>query len=136
MSGTDEKRVVWVGSSQKDLRNMPDAVRSEIGFALYEAQLGLMPASVKPLKGYKGAGVLEVVENNDGDTFRAVYTVRFEGVLYVLHAFQKKSSRGIATPKKELDLVEARLKEAARHYAAHSARAKAGAARGGPAKKG
>ena len=115
---------------------MPDAVRSEIGFALYEAQLGLMPASVKPLKGYKGAGVLEVVENNDGDTFRAVYTVRFEGVLYVLHAFQKKSSRGIATPKKELDLVEARLKEAARHYAAHSAHAKAGAARGGPAKKG
>lgn len=126
MSGTDEKRVVWVGSSLKDLRSMPDAVRSEIGFALYEAQQGLTPANVKPLKGYKGAGVLEVVENNDGDTFRAVYTVRFEGVLYVLHAFQKTSRRGIATPKKELDLVEARLKEAARHYAAHLAPRKGG----------
>lgn len=72
--------------------------------------------SAKPLKGFKGAGVLEVVENYDGDTYRAVYTVRFAEVIYVLHCFQKKSKSGIATPKQDLDLIQARLKTAEVEY--------------------
>ena len=94
---------VFVGSSQKDLRAFPAAVRSEIGQSLFEAQLGEHPRNAKPLKGF--AGVLEIRDNFDGDTYRAVYTTRLEGVLYVLHAFQKKSTRGIATPQRHLDLI-------------------------------
>ncbi len=88
-----------------------------MGFALYAAQCGDKHVSVKPLKGFRGAGVLEIVEDHDGDTFRAVYTVRFREALYVLHAFQKKSRKGIATPAKEIDLVRSRLKEAEQHHA-------------------
>lgn len=105
------KPAVFVGSSRRDLREFPSKVRSEIGQALFEAQLGDHPASAKPLKGF-GSGVLEIRDNFDGDTYRAVYTVRFEGVLYVLHAFQKKSTKGIATPQRHLDLVRKRLREA------------------------
>jgi phage-related protein len=90
------KPTVFVGSSRKDLQGFPASVRGEIGQALFEAQLGDHPHSAKPLKGM--GGVLEIRDNFDGDTYRAVYTVRFEGVLYVLHAFQKKSTSGIATP--------------------------------------
>lgn len=101
---------VFVGSSQKDLRAFPSAVRSEIGQSLFEAQLGEHPGNAKPLKGL--GGVLEIRDNFDGDTYRAVYTVRFEGILYVLHAFQKKSTSGIATPQRHMDLIRQRLRDA------------------------
>lgn len=104
------KPAVFVGSSRKDLRAFPTAVRTEIGQALFEAQLGDHPRNAKPLKGL--GGVLEIRDNFDGDTYRAVYTVRFEGVLYVLHAFQKKSSSGIATPQRHIDLIRQRLRDA------------------------
>ena len=110
------KPVEWVGSSQRDVRAFPDGVKEEVGFALYQAQLGGKHVSAKPLKGFKGAGVLEVVEDHDGDTYRTVYTVRFSKAIYVLHAFQKKSKRGIRTPKVDIELVDARLKRAATHY--------------------
>ena len=86
-----------------------------MGFAIYQAQAGLRHRNAKPLKGF-GSGVLEVVARHDGDTFRAVYAVRFETAVYVLHAFQKKTRRGIATPKQELDLVRRRLRVAEQHY--------------------
>ena len=101
---------MFVGSSRKDLQGFPATVRSEIGQALFEAQLGDHPHSAKPLKGL--SGVLEIRDNFDGDTYRVVYTVRFEGALYVLHAFQKKSTKGIATPQRHLDLIRKRLREA------------------------
>jgi phage-related protein len=104
------KPTVFVGSSRKDLQGFPASVRGEIGQALFEAQLGDHPHSAKPLKGM--GGVLEIRDNFDGDTYRAVYTVRFEGVLYVLHAFQKKSTSGIATPQRHMDLVKQRLRDA------------------------
>jgi len=87
-----------------------------VGGALWDAQLGLKAPFAKPLKGFGGAGVLEIVDDFDGDTYRAVYTVRFAGVVYVLHAFQKKSKHGIATPRAELDLIEQRLKRAREDY--------------------
>ena len=99
---------MFVGSSERDLRGFPAPVRREIGQALFEAQLGDHPASAKPLKGLAQRGL----EIRDGDTYRAVYTVRMEGVLYVLHTFQKKSSKGVATPKRHLDLIKQRLREA------------------------
>ncbi|MGE0290092.1 MAG: type II toxin-antitoxin system RelE/ParE family toxin [Bradyrhizobium sp.] len=101
---------VFVGSSQKDLRTFPAEVRSQIGQSLFEAQLGGHPRNAKPLRGF--AGVLEIRDNHDGDTYRAVYTVRFEGVLYVLHAFQKKSTSGIATPQRHIELIRQRLRDA------------------------
>jgi phage-related protein len=105
------KPVVWMGDSLVVLRAFPKAVQEEIGYALYKAQLGEKHERAKPLKGF-GSGVLEVVSDHRGDTFRAVYTVRLAGKVYVLHAFQKKSKRGIATPKSELSLVQQRLKRA------------------------
>jgi len=105
------KPAVFVGSSWRDLRTFPGPVRQELGQALFEAQLGEHPAGAKALKGF-GSGVVEIRDNFDGDTYRAVYTIRFEGVLYVLHAFQKKSTRGIATPQRHLDLIRKRLREA------------------------
>ena len=104
------KPTVFVGSSQKDLRAFPAAVRSEIGQSLFEAQLGEHPRNAKPLKGF--GGVLEIRDNFDGDTYRAVYTTRFEGVLYILHAFQKKSTSGIATPQRHVELIRQRLRDA------------------------
>ncbi|MBE9186541.1 MAG: type II toxin-antitoxin system RelE/ParE family toxin [Microcoleus sp.] len=110
------KPVEWIGSSRDDLREFPEDVQQIMGFALYRAQLGKKHPDAKPLKGFKGAGVLEIVENFDGDTYRSVYTVKFEGIVYVLHAFQKKSKQGIATPKQDIDLIESRLKRAKEHY--------------------
>jgi phage-related protein len=107
-----EKEVVWIGPSRHDLREFPEGVQREVGFALYQAQLGGKHPSAKPLKGYKGAGVLEIVEDDDGKTHRAVYTVKFSDGVYVLHAFQKKSPKGSKTPKHELDLIDQRLKAA------------------------
>jgi len=109
---SEVKSLVWLGSSKKDLLDFPDSVRGEMGFALYVAQSGRTHPNAKPLRGYGGAGVLEVVEDFDGDTFRTVYTVRFEDAVYVLHAFQKKSKSGRATPPKDLALVDVRLKRA------------------------
>jgi phage-related protein len=105
------KPAVFVGSSRRDLQSFPRAVRHEIGQALYEAQLGDHPDNARPLKGI-ASGVLEIRDSFQGDTYRAVYTVRFEGVLYVLHAFQKKSTKGIATPQRHVDLIRQRLREA------------------------
>lgn len=110
------KPVEWVGSSKADLKNFPAVVQDHVGFALYQAQVGLKHRDVKPLKGF-GANVLEIVSRQEGDTFRTVYTVRFKAAIYALHAFQKKAKQGIATPKQELDLVRRRLKAAQEHYA-------------------
>src|SRR5437868_3223739 len=104
------KPVEWVGNSLDDLKEFPEDVRQTVGYALYLAQCGEKHLSAKPLKGFKGTGVLEIVEDFDGDTYRAVYTVKLAGVVYVLHAFQKKSKQGIATPKQDIDLIETRLK--------------------------
>ena len=87
-----------------------------MGYALYIAQMGERPKSAKPLKGFKGAGVLELVEDHAGDAYRAVYTVRFAERVYVLHAFQKKAKKGMATPKSEIRLVEQRLRAAEEDY--------------------
>jgi phage-related protein len=107
------KPLRWVGSSYDDLLALPEEVRREVGYALFVAQNGEKADHAKPLKGF-GGGVLEVIEDFDGDTWRAVYTVRFASAVYVLHAFQKKSKTGIRTPKKDVDLIEARLKAARR----------------------
>jgi phage-related protein len=116
MADEQIKPVHWVGSSRDDLRAFPEGVRLRVGGALWEAQLGRKANWAKPLKGFGGAGILEVVGDHDGDTYRAVYTVRFAGAVYVLHAFQKKSTHGVATPRRELALIEARLKRAKEDY--------------------
>ena len=109
------KPVRWVGSSNADLKRFPDRVRRRIGFAIHQAQAGLRHRDAKLLRGF-GSGVLEVVARHDGDTFRAVYSIRFEAAVYVLHAFQKKSRRGVRTPRRELDLIARRLSAAERHH--------------------
>lgn len=106
----DERPLEWIGSSYKDLLDLPTEVRRFFGFALSLAQVGDKHASAKVLKGFSGAGVLEVVEDDVGGTYRAVYTLKFAEAVFVLHCFQKKSKRGIATPKEEMDIVHARLK--------------------------
>ena len=102
----------WIGGSKKDLMALPDEVVNVFGYALYLAQTGGKHAQAKPLQGFGSAGVLEVVEDWRGNTYRAVYTVRFAVRVFVLHVFQKKSKSGIATPKPDLDLIKARLKAA------------------------
>jgi phage-related protein len=116
VAGEQLKPVRWVGSSHKDLRSFPEAVRREVGHALYMAQKGETDPSAKPLKGFGGSNVMEVVAPHDGDTWRAVYTVRFNDALYVLHAIQKKSKSGTATPNSDMDLIKHRLAAAQRHY--------------------
>ena len=106
----DERPLEWIGSSRKDLLKLPADVRNLFGYALHFAQRGGQHQAAKVLKGFGGAGVLEVVENDAGGTYRAVYTVRFEEAVFVLHCFQKKSKSGIATPKEDMDIVRARLK--------------------------
>lgn len=110
------KPVQWIGSSLDDLRSFPPPVRRNFGQALWEAQTGGRHPAAKPLSGFGGAGVIEIVEDHSGDTYRAVYTVKFQAVIYVLHAFQKKANRGIATPKRHLDLIRSRLRDAAAHH--------------------
>lgn len=107
------KPVRWVGGSREDLRGFPPEVRRQIGYALQFAQAGDKHPAAKPLKGFGGASVLEIREEHQGSTYRAVYTVRFPGAVYVLHAFQKKSKEGARTPKPEIDLVKQRLRRAA-----------------------
>lgn len=105
----------WVGSSKKDLLGFPDEVVGDVGFALGVVQQGGMPPSAKPWKG-EGSGVLEIVEDHRGDTFRVVYTVRFEQAIYVLHCFQKKSPSGIRTASTDVELIHERLKLAKADY--------------------
>jgi phage-related protein len=112
-----EKPVDWVGSSKRDFLEFPETVKDEMGNALGVAQFGGKHPSAKPWKG-EGPGVFEIVEDFDGDTYRAVYTVKFEKVIYVLHAFQKKSPKGIKTAKGDVDTVERRLKLAREDYEA------------------
>ena len=104
------KPLQWIGSSRKDLMDLPADVRRLFGFALSLAQAGDRHDAAKVLKGFGGAGVLEVVEDDIGGTYRAVYTVKFAEAVFVLHCFQKKSKRGIATPKEDMDIIHARLK--------------------------
>ena len=107
-----EKPLEWIGSSHKDLLALPEDARRFFGFALSLAQAGDKHDSAKVLKGFGGAGVLEVVEDDIGGTYRAVYTVKFAEAVFVLHCFQKKSKRGIATPREDMDIIHARLKVA------------------------
>ena len=116
MSGATIKPVSWVGSSYKDFREFPNPVQDAMGYALYQAQIGLKHRSAKPLKGFGGAGVLELVAGHVGDTFRAVYTVKFATAVYVLHAFQKKSKSGIKTPIEDMELIQRRLEAAEADY--------------------
>lgn len=109
-----EKSLIWVGSSKKDLGSFPEEVRRVFGYALHLAQQGDKHPDAKLLAGFHGGKVLEVVENYQTDTYRAVYTAEFMDRIYVLHCFQKKSKRGAATPKPEIDLVKARQKDAER----------------------
>jgi phage-related protein len=106
------KPVIWVGSSRRDLREFPEPVREHIGYALYVAQCGGKHRDTKPLSGFGGAGVVEIVKDYRGDTFRGVYTVRYAGAVYVLHAFQKKSRTGRETAGRDMDLIKQRLREA------------------------
>jgi phage-related protein len=105
-----------MGTSLRDLRSFPALVRIDIGHALFAAQEGKTDPAAKPLRGFGGASVLEIVASRHGNAFRAIYTVRFQGVVYVLHAFQKKSTKGIATPAREIELIQRRLAEAERDY--------------------
>ena len=113
-----EKPLHWVGSAKKDLLALPDEVIDDLGYALGAVQLGATPAQAKPWKG-EGPGVLELVQNKRGDTFRAVYTVSFARAVYVLHCFQKKSSSGIRTAQSDIDLIHERLKLAQQHHKVH-----------------
>lgn len=112
----DLRLVLWVGSARRDLKALPKSVQRHVGQALYAAQCGEEYPSVKALKGFGGRSVLEVVVAQEGDAYRAVYTVRFADVIYVLHAFQKKSKKGVATPKPDIDLIKRRLSAAEQDY--------------------
>lgn len=112
MDDMQNKPVVWIGSSYEDWKTFPADVQDVMGYSLHLAQNGLKANNAKPLIGFKGASVLEITDDYNSDTYRAVYTVRFQGVVYVLHAFQKKSKKGISTPKSHIQLIEQRLKKA------------------------
>jgi phage-related protein len=112
------KPIMWVASTKNDLMSLPDGVRDEMGHALYQAQKGEKSEKAKPLKGFGSAAVLEIVESDAGGTYRAVYTLKFKQAVAVLHIFQKKSKRGIATPKQDIDLVKSRFKLAEQAYEA------------------
>lgn len=115
-----EKPIFWVASSKKDLLSFPEDVRSEIGHALSYAQLGERSDNTRVLRGFQGASVLEIIEDHQTDTYRAVYTVRFAEAIYVLHCFQKKSHRGIATDPQDMALIRQRLAAAEEWHKANS----------------
>ena len=110
------KTILWIGSSRSAVKSFPADVKDVIGFALYQAQLGRKSPTAKPLTGFGGASVLEIVDHYHGDTYRAVYTIKFAEVVYVLHAFQKKAKKGIATPKADVNLIKKRLRIAEDDY--------------------
>ncbi|HHL35110.1 MAG TPA: addiction module toxin RelE [Desulfobulbaceae bacterium] len=109
------KELRWIGSSYDDFMEFPEQVHDSMGYALHRVQEGKQPRNSKKLKGAQSAAV-EIISNHDGDTFRAVYTIKLAGVVYVLHAFKKKSRKGIATPKSDLDLIRQRLQLAEEDY--------------------
>jgi phage-related protein len=111
-----EEPIHWIGSSLEDLRSFPEDVRRSMGYALHLAETGGKSPAAKPVEGFKGASVMKIVEDHDGDTYRAVYTVQFAEAIYVLHCFQKKSKSGAATPKQDLDLIKTRLKRAEKEH--------------------
>jgi len=115
----DAKPLEWMGNTRRVVQAFPKPVRQVVGQALYAAQIGDTHVDTKPLKGFGSAGVVEIIADHDGETFRAVYTVKFRGVVYTLHAFQKKAKKGIKTPQKDLDLIKQRLRDAAQHYKEH-----------------
>jgi phage-related protein len=110
--GKFDRPLIWVGSSKKDLMALPVGVRKFFGHALNFAQNGERHESSKVLRGFGGAGVLEVVEDDAGGTYRAVYTVKFQDAVFVLHCFQKKSKSGVSMPKRDMETIHARLKVA------------------------
>ena len=112
MTGQQQKPLVWIGSSKRDLMALPVPIRKFFGHALDFAQRGDRHEAAKVLKGFGGAGVLEIVEDGRGGTYRAVYTIKFKEAVFVLHVFQKKSKHGMATPKPNLDIIRERLKVA------------------------
>ena len=112
MTGQQEKPLAWLGSSKKDLMALPMGVRRFFGHALDFAQHGQQHDAAKVLKGFGGAGVLEIIDYDQGSTYRAAYTVKFREAVFVLHVFQKKSKSGIATPKPDMNIIRERLKVA------------------------
>ena len=118
MAVKTDKKLIWIGDSREKIRKFPEAVKDDLGFALHEVQRGNKPFCAKPLKGFKGAGVLEIVENYQRNTYRAVYTVRFAEIVYVLHCFQKKSKKNIKTPRQDIELIKKRLNAAEKDYTA------------------
>jgi phage-related protein len=116
MESMPTKPLRWVASSRKDLKSLPLRARRGFGLALFDVQLGDTPPAAKPLKGFGSSGVLELIEDDRGSTYRAVYTVRLKDAVYVLHVFQKKSKQGISTPKHEIELIHSRLKLAEEDY--------------------
>jgi len=113
---TAKKPLVWIASARRDLKSLPATAKRVLTFAIYLAELGKKHPDAKPMKGFGGAGVLEVVENYDRNTYRAIYTIKFEGVVYVLDVFQKKSKQGNATPQVDINRIKSRLKLAQEHY--------------------
>jgi phage-related protein len=122
MTSPERRPLFWIASSRRDLKAMPVAVQKKFGTVLLDVQFGDTPADAKPLKGFGGAGVLEVTEEYQTNTFRAVYTVTLASGVYVLHVFQKKSKHGIGTPKRGIDLVKRRFQLAREHDARMEAR--------------
>lgn len=118
------KPLIWIATCWDDLREFPDEVQRSMGYALYLAQVGKKHLDAKPLKGFGGAGVLEIVEDFEGNAYRAVYTVKLAGVVYALHAFQKKSRKGIETSPADIDKVKARLRMALEIHAQRQGEAK------------
>lgn len=114
----DPQQVIWIASSREALRAFPEQVKDAVGYALYRAQIGGKDEAARALRGFGGAGVVEVIKDFAGDTYRAVYTVKFAGIVYVLHCFQKKSKRGAETPRRDLGLIQSRLRLATRDYEA------------------
>jgi phage-related protein len=117
MMENEPRPVVWMGSSKKDLRGFPAEVQKKLGYSLWRAQQGEHPAAAKVLKGFKGGGVLELIADHDGSTYRLVYTVRFPEFVYVLHGFQKKSKKGVKTPVRDIAVIRRRLKAAEEDHA-------------------
>ncbi len=113
---SDAKPVIYLGSNKKDLQKLPRAVQEVFAHGIQMAAEGDTHPDAKALKGYGGRSVIEIIEDHKSDTYRAVYTVRFKTAVYVLHVFKKKSTKGIATPKKDKELIDSRLKYAASHY--------------------
>ena len=110
------KPLYWIASSKKDLKSFPERVQDVMGRSLLDVQFGDTPDHTYPLRGFRGAGVLEIIEDHDGDTYRCVYTVKFSGAVYVLHSFQKKSKRGRETPRHDIELIRERLAAAEVDY--------------------